>query len=276
MWAKKQLKNLLEKIAHKYISHYPIFLIEDVLSRKTNVLVDGKICFTVHDFGSKTRWRAESIESKEPETLEWINSFTEGSILLDVGSNLGIFSLYAASRGIKSIALEPQALNFASLYLNRIENGFEELIEIFPICASNQFSLSQLNMREASIWGGSGSSFSRKIAENGRDLGDIFSVEQGSVGIQIDNAVKYFSEFPTHIKIDVDGNELLVLEGARQMLSDQRLISVLVELCQDHPEYSSSISLLESLGFELSFKKPADKNNTSNHIFHKTPSTETS
>jgi len=40
--------------------------------------------------------RANLLESKEPETLDWIDGFEENEVLFDIGANVGVFSLYAA------------------------------------------------------------------------------------------------------------------------------------------------------------------------------------
>ena len=58
-------------------------------------------------------FRANSLLTKEPETLEWINSFTENSTFWDIGANVGTYSLYASlKRNIKVLAFEPAAPNF--------------------------------------------------------------------------------------------------------------------------------------------------------------------
>jgi hypothetical protein len=41
-------------------------------------------------------FRCETYESKEPETLDWIDSFTEEEIFFDIGANIGIYTLYAS------------------------------------------------------------------------------------------------------------------------------------------------------------------------------------
>lgn len=43
-------------------------------------------------------WRAKSFSTKEPETLNWIDQFSENSIFYDIGANIGLYSLYAAKK----------------------------------------------------------------------------------------------------------------------------------------------------------------------------------
>src|SRR5262245_15783933 len=41
-------------------------------------------------------WRAETLLTKEPATIRWIDRFAPRDIFWDVGANTGIYSLYAA------------------------------------------------------------------------------------------------------------------------------------------------------------------------------------
>lgn len=49
-------------------------------------------------------WRAETYETKEPDTIEWIDLFfREGDVIYDIGANIGQYSLYAAKKLNRSI-----------------------------------------------------------------------------------------------------------------------------------------------------------------------------
>ena len=58
-----------------------------------------------------TYWRAKTLLKKEPETIEWIDSFKKDDVFWDVGANVGTYSLYAGMKGIKTLAFEPSAGN---------------------------------------------------------------------------------------------------------------------------------------------------------------------
>ena len=54
---------------------------------------------------------------------------------------------------------------------------------------------------------------------------------QTVLGYSIDEFIDIFHpEFPNRLKIDVDGNECLILKGAERTLADGRLKSFLVEV----------------------------------------------
>src|SRR5579872_530060 len=74
-----------------------------------------------------TLWRVETFWQKEPNTLKWIDTFRPDDLFLDIGANIGLYSLYAAfSRGVQVIAFEPESLNYSllntNLFLNQIDS----------------------------------------------------------------------------------------------------------------------------------------------------------
>ena len=88
------------------------------LKSTCNVKESGEEIFKVLDYGRTVRMRALTFETKEPETLNWIRGFDAEDNLLDIGANIGIYSLYAAYKGGNVTAIEPDALNYALLNLN--------------------------------------------------------------------------------------------------------------------------------------------------------------
>ena len=48
-----------------------------------------------------TRWRVDTLFEKEPITIEWIAGFKPDDVLIDVGANVGMYTIWAAkSRGV--------------------------------------------------------------------------------------------------------------------------------------------------------------------------------
>ena len=45
-----------------------------------------------------TKWRVDSFFEKEPSTVEWLTSFTPGAVLVDVGANVGMYTIWLPSR----------------------------------------------------------------------------------------------------------------------------------------------------------------------------------
>ena len=90
------------------------------------------------------KWRIDTLLTKEPETIEWINNFKDNKELVfwDIGANIGLYSIYAALRykDIKIISFEPSTNNLRILSRNISINQLDEKIFI------NQLPLSDKEM----------------------------------------------------------------------------------------------------------------------------------
>ena len=49
-------------------------------------------------------WRAKTFYTEEPLMIKWLENFTKDDIFLDIGANVGIYSVAALSRGCKVIS----------------------------------------------------------------------------------------------------------------------------------------------------------------------------
>ena len=94
-----------------------------------------------------TFFRAKSLFSKEPITIEWIRSFENNSIFYDVGANVGMYSIFAAIVShSKVFSFEPEANNFQTLMENIILNNLSGKIIPYPIGISDETSFTTLHM----------------------------------------------------------------------------------------------------------------------------------
>ena len=274
MGVRSLLRRVLKRTSTSVFQFLPGILGDGRLSRYLTVTRNGREVFRMRDFGPLTRMRAETFESKEPETLRWIESFEPGSRLLDVGANVGVFSLYAVTRGCEVVAVEPDALNFALLHENIRLNPKLGTVSVraYPMALHNDFRISELNVT-GSEWGSALSSFDSRIDFKGEVFRPLFG--QGCVGVELDAFVRQIGFEPNHMKIDVDGNEIQVLQGAPQVLASRRLNSVLIELDERRPDYEECLRLLTHSGFKLVEKTQGAAVSTGvfagsyNHIFQR-------
>ncbi|MFA4861928.1 FkbM family methyltransferase [Methanoregula sp.] len=210
-------------------------------------------------FGEIPLYRAESLLTKEPETIEWIDSFETGDILWDIGANVGCYTLYAAKKGVFVKAFEPSAANYFLLQKNTEINRLDSMIQAFCIAFSDVSETGYLNMSSIQM-GGAINAFGN-AAKKIEFMEDSWEVkfQQGMLGFSIDEFIRIFQvPAPNHIKIDVDGIEDKIIRGARQTLQDKRVKSVLIEIDDNQTEYNAGITrILEDAGFTLSSKKHA-------------------
>ena len=218
-------------------------------------IIDGQYdyrfrCETVREFN-----RCLKIFGKEPGTVDWIRENVKADdIFYDIGANIGVYSILAASRagkGGRVYAFEPHGANFARLIDNIALNNFQQVV--FP----NNFAL---NDQEGLF------SFNYKSGDVGTSDSQLAAVSDAAAdekGIRI-SELKYATTVdrllasgdiiaPHHIKIDVDGNEFLILTGMRQLLSGaQRPTSIQVEM--NDPHKGQILEFMKDHRYRLSHK----------------------
>jgi FkbM family methyltransferase len=216
----------------------------------------GKLVF--YCLGDLALWRARTLFSKEPETVEWIDSFKDGDVFWDIGANIGVYSVYACiGRKVQVLAFEPSASNYLLLNRNIQYNRLSDQIRAYCVAFAAQTKVDVLNMQSTGF-ADANSSFAK--AKDYRDLPTVPNFVQGAIGYSIDQFVEQFSPpFPTHIKIDVDGLEGDIIKGAERTLKDMRLKSISMEMEADRLDYVAEVlKQTKDAGFELMSKRHAD------------------
>ena len=204
------------------------------------------------------QWRIKTLFTKEPITIEWLKSMKAGETMIDVGANMGGYSLLASSKGVNVIAFEPEAENYALLQRNIILNKFP----VVGYCAaiSDNFEFSKISLSQTGA-GGSCHSF-----------GKTDGITQGSIGLSLDQ----LGLTADHVKIDVDGREPNVIKGAKKLLSAAK--SILIEVNTNLADHLEMIKEIESLGFKFdqnqvdkSIRKEGSFKGCAEYLFTKTP-----
>lgn len=193
-------------------------------------------------------WRARTLFEKEPATTGWIAEFTDADVLLDVGANVGTYSvLAAAGYGARVFAFEPESQNFALLCLNVALNRLGDKVTAWPAAISDEAGFATLYMSEFKA-GSSCHAFGEALDFNLQPFRT--PITQGAVAATVDGLVADgVIEVPTRIKIDVDGMEHKVITGAAKTLADKRVDSLVVELNPALAEHRGVIERLAELGF---------------------------
>ncbi len=175
-----------------------------------------------------------ALEGK-PRQISWIDGFPAGSTFWDVGSNVGVYSMYAAMRGLNVVAIEPETRSFDLLQRNAQLNRLSSLVTALNVALYETTGLVPLRIAHE----GAGmphhqidvtSGADRKImAFTASDLCQIMKVPP-----------------PNYVKIDVDGSELQVIRGLD--LTSSALRGVLCEF-RDNGDAVEIFSLFDRHGF---------------------------
>ncbi|MDE2010475.1 MAG: FkbM family methyltransferase [Candidatus Omnitrophica bacterium] len=207
---------------------------------------------------------------KEPETVEWIETFfKDKDVFFDIGANVGAYSLLAAAyfKGKVSVyAFEPSFLNFPRLCNNIHINGFQETITPFNIAFSDKTAVDYFNYRNLII---GGATHTLGEAKDEHNHSFVPAYRQATLAYAMDEFIKQLNlPVPQHIKLDVDGNEWVILQGARKTLQNPLMKSLLIELGEEDTKIPK---FLEENGFSLHAKYPqgVPEAKLSNCIFRK-------
>ena len=196
--------------------------VHDGLAPQTTVTVNGVDLTLLVPDRTSVYWSRHGFDS-EPNTLSWIDKFGAGDVFYDIGANIGAYTLYAAkARSVPVVAFEPNPFSYRVLVHNFHLNAITD--RVLPLC----------------------------LAAGGPD--------ENGIGLQVlafrldDLAAIEGIPAPTHVKIDVDGIEAAILEGAKSLLSGPGVKSVLIEmLTHDDAAQARITSLLGECGL-----KPVD------------------
>ena len=213
---------------------------------------------TFYCLGDLALWRARTLFTKEPETIEWIDGFAEGDVFWDIGANVGIYALYAAAhRNIRVLAFEPAAGNYFLLNRSIELNGLDERVQAYCVAFSDSKRVHALHMQTTEL-GGALSSFGEAIDTFGKPF--VPGFRQGMTGYAIDTFIGEFDPpFPNHIKIDVDGIEDRIIAGAAKTLADARLRSLSIELDSARErETGAVIAAIEQGGLRLAARRQSE------------------
>jgi FkbM family methyltransferase len=202
------------------------------------------------------QYRADTFSTKEPETLEWIDRIPVGSVLWDIGANVGLYSCYAAKAKVcRVFAFEPSVFNLELLARNLFLNAVTDKVTIVPLPLSERLANSMLKMTSTD-WGGAMSTFGEDYGHDGEPIRKVF--EFPTIGVSMIDAVQSLQILqPDYIKMDVDGIEHLILKGGMPILKQVK--SVLIEINdQFTAQADDASSYLTEAGFTLLEKRHAD------------------
>ena len=203
--------------------------------------------------------------NKEPETLQWIDNFTKNKkiIFWDIGSNIGLYSIYAATQieNIEVISFEPSTSNLRILSRNISINNLENKVKIFQIplgIKKNKFL--EFN-EEKFIEGVCNSSIEKNIDFEGKQMNPANKYQIFSTNIDeiIDNQIL---EIPDYIKIDVDGIEHLILKGGIKLFKNQKILEIQIEINENYlDQYNNVLKIMNECSFVFKEKKRNDLSN---------------
>jgi FkbM family methyltransferase len=173
-----------------------------------------------------------------------------GDVFLDVGANIGFFSLLAADLmskggGGKVIAVEANPLVVPYLMASAVESGLDDLIQVLPYAVSDRTGLVQINGNYGDNLGGT--TINHEIDVERKNHFVVPSVRLDDI-LHDTPALDF-------VKMDVEGAELLAMKGFKQCV-DRFKPDILMELNKQclagvsQVSVHGMVSYMEQLGYE--------------------------
>lgn len=222
-------------------------------------------------------WRVETMFTKEPDTIRWLETLTPDDVLFDIGANMGIYTIFAAAvSGCRVRAFEPESQNFQLLMQSIVLNDLCTSTVAYPVAIYSEDKLGVLYIGD----------FQPAQAIHSFDQNvDAFrkptdhQLTQGVASFKVDSIIgQPDMPFPTHIKIDVDGLEPEVVAGMTATLGNPALRSILIEINTNVEEHRAIVDELRANGFDFDPEQVKSSMRTSgrfaglaNHIFFRKP-----
>ncbi len=243
-------------------------------------LIDGERryrfrCETLREYS-----RCAKMFVKEPGTCEWIkNELKPGQIFYDIGANIGVYTVLAAKMtgpGGKVFAFEPHSANFTRLLDNIVVNHLQEIVTPCNIALNDESNFFAFNYLTSGVGTSSSQLASKQAAPGAKQDSEISELKYSSSLDSLIGTGKFAT--PHHIKIDVDGNERLILRGMKNLLSSpERPRSIQVEIDkhsqEEIPQFMEAHEYIASekhhtrAGIKRIARGGAAEDNTFNMIF---------
>lgn len=219
---------------------------------KENKLANEIIFYTPNKISS---YRANTYLSKEKDTIEWIEKYgNDNQIFFDIGSNMGVYTiLYAKLFRSNVFSFEPSFRNLDLLVRNIQINKLNDRITVISNPVYNNSSVNTFSQSMNRTAGMALGTFGKKI---------LSGFNFNTLGLSIDNLLNQkLISTPNIIKVDVDGNELNVIEGALDTIKDNSCKTLLIETRESTSKKLEK--LISDCGFQkddsLKFKSPSNQ-----------------
>ena len=186
-----------------------------LLDPRIDVVLDNQK-LTFRTGNGRLLWRAKSLLTEEPLMITWISAMQSADVVLDVGANVGIYTIPIAKRVQTVYACELDPLNIAILKENMYLNGVTENVVVLPFACGDSAKIVDVKFRDLAYGD------ALQLIEGGDPQNTRLGHQNHSskvVQFSLDDIfVKLDLARPNKVKIDVDGNELTVLQGMKDLI----------------------------------------------------------
>ena len=209
-----------------------------VLKRRLPSEFGGQPIFVSPD--SALHYWKPGLKNADPELLDVVRKFVRrGTVVWDVGANVGLFSFSAASRGAQVYALEADSFLVGLLRRSARLNGLP--VKVIPLAVSDRVDLAQFHI----------ASRGRSANHMGLGMSDAGGTRWTEIVpcANIDWLAERLPK-PDFIKIDVEAMENAVLRGGIGLLRERHPI-IFCEVNEEPESRRETTRIFHDLGYRL-------------------------
>lgn len=192
------------------------------------------------------------------KAMNVLTSYREINVL-DLGCNIGTFTITAAAHGFRVVGVDPVKKNLKllskSLRLGRLEKN----VSLFWNAVSDQRDIIVLTDEAGNVGGTSIKSFNNSSI-------NLVGIDEDHIAysVLLDDFISIFNDKPVFIKMDIEGSEFKALLGGQKFFREKDVQYVLLEWFQHKGKLSGDgiIKFLSGMSFApfslFSFRRRLD------------------
>ena len=251
--------SVIEKLLLAYIRYFPNHLgkwrvSQWLFTRIRDITVEARTTdgfimqLNTEDFIQRSIFLTGHWDEEVAQVIR--NTLRKGDTFIDVGANVGYFSLLASQICKKVICFEPNPACIKQLTINIKLNKISN-IDVRKIGLADNRRITNFNIEDCRNVGG----------------GSLRNGEGKSFTIQLDTLDNELPKItPRLIKIDIEGAELLALKGGKKMLEKSDAPDVICEISEFSLERLGTskkelFHLMENYGYKYRIISPIRQSN---------------
>ncbi len=174
-----------------------------------------------------------------PDMTFLLHALREGDLFVDIGANIGSYTILSSSVvGARTVCFEPVPSTYDRLMANIKINNLEGKVTPLNIALGNS---------KGEVYISSDYNCMNHVIAEKEEI-------ENKIIVNISTLNKELQECPFLIKIDVEGYEIPILDGAKDILANNELCGVIMELNGSSDRYGYDESKILSMMFSYGFK----------------------
>ena len=226
-------------LANAYLKVAKMLLPDVIVFRGNKIYLDSPDAMSLSVFGRY---------SEEYELSLFESVIDNTSVVLDIGANIGLYTLTAAKHGDKVYSFEPDPLNFSNLKKNIEANGYKNVVAV-----------------NKAVFDRSGTAHFSSYSKYPLDRGNLHLITEHEEANQKHKTIDtisldtFFSDKPKKIdivKMDIEGSEFEALKGMKNIINANKNMKFFIEfnpyvLSRHNTDLDSFVGYLFSIFSEV-------------------------